>query len=140
MAQQINRCLNKQMLDLCQRAYQLDELNSKLKAFLPSPLIDHCLVASFERGCLLISVSNASWATELRYRIPELRDLLRKEGLYQLVSIKIMIAELDQKAVQQKPSKQTKLSETARSSLRKAGELCSYEPLKEALALLADSD
>lgn len=87
----INRCLNKQLIDLCQRSLVIDNLNNQLKDYLPKTLINHCTIASFNRGCLLI-VTNNIWATELRYCLPQLRDNLRsKAGLYQLSSIKIQI-------------------------------------------------
>ena len=70
----INRCLNTQLLDICQRTVQLEELNSKLLGYLPQVLQEHCHVGSFNRGCLVIVVSDSVWASQLRYSIPELRD------------------------------------------------------------------
>lgn len=88
----INRCLNKQLRDICQNVVQLDVLNEKLAAFLPNSLQGSCQVASFNRGCLLICIIKPALATELRYYLPTLRDALRQEGgLYQLLSIKIQV-------------------------------------------------
>ncbi|MBA2653305.1 MAG: DUF721 domain-containing protein [Tatlockia sp.] len=131
----INRCLNSQLLDLCRRIIHLDELNCKMIAVLPTPLNENCSVAAFTRGCLLITAKNAAWATELRYLLPELRDQLRKEGLYQLSSIKITLPEQEQ-LEKKKPAK-TKLSTEARSSIQGAAKLCSYQPLRDALNHLA---
>ncbi|MBA3535728.1 MAG: DUF721 domain-containing protein [Tatlockia sp.] len=133
----INRCLNAQLLNICQRSIQLDELNCKIKATLPAPLNNYCQVAAFNSGCLLISATNAAWATELRYRMPELRDKLRKAGLYQLSSIKISLAEFDPQLPQEKLLVKKSLSTSARKNIRKAGELCSYQPLRDALYHLA---
>ncbi|WP_028388170.1 DUF721 domain-containing protein [Legionella fairfieldensis] len=133
----ISHCLNSRLLDICHRATQLDDLNKKLNDYLPFSLIGHCQAGAFNRGCLLLIASNAAWATELRYYLPELRDKLRKAGLYQLTSIKIALAEPDVHT----PSKQLNklaLSASARDSIRTAGELCSYQPLKDALYQLAD--
>lgn len=137
MIRPINRCLNNQLLNICQQAVQLDELNRKLSNHLPSPLGNHCQVGSFNKGCLLITTTNASWATELRYTVPDLRDKLRKEGLYQLTSIKIAIIDQVDKIIDDKQTKQTKLSSSARDNIRTASELCTYPPLKTALGHLA---
>lgn len=140
MIRPINRCLNTQLIDLCLQAIKLDELNSKIKTALKAPLSDNCQVAAFNKGCLVLSVTNAAWATDLRYLIPELRDKLRKSGLYQLVSIKIV---LTGKALQQAPNpplRKVNLSEKARDNIRNAGTLCTYQPLKEALYHLAKDD
>jgi hypothetical protein len=138
MIRSINRCLNAQLLNICQRSIQLDELNCKIKATLPAPLNNYCLVAAFNSGCLLITATNAAWATELRYRLPELRDKLRKAGLYQLSSIKIALAEFDPQQPQKKLPTRKLLSNSARTNIRNVGELCSYQPLRDALYHLAD--
>jgi hypothetical protein len=137
----INSCLNKQLVDLCQRAVQLDELGNKVNQWLPDNLRAHCRVGSFARGCLLIVVDQADWATELRYCLPTLRDNLRQNaGVYQLTSIKIQIAadapmaSLDKR---QKAKTTLSMSRGAREACRKTGELCSYEPLKTVLLNLA---
>ena len=137
---QINRCLNKQLLDMCQRTMLLDDLNSKLKMYLQPSLHKHCAIGSFNKGCLVITTDNAAWATELRYEIPALRDRLRKDaGLYQLLSIQIKVVE--ERVHQAKPGKVVKthqLSSTARHTILTAGEECDYQPLKAALFKLAE--
>jgi len=136
----INRCLNKQLADICHRAVQLDELNLKVKQLLPESLRAHCHVGSFGKGCLLLVVDKAEWATELRYGLPELRDNLRqKAGIYQLSSIKIEIADDSGQlaSVKVKPENSPSLSTAARDACRNAGETCSYDPLKRVLLNLA---
>ncbi|MBA2709071.1 MAG: DUF721 domain-containing protein [Tatlockia sp.] len=133
----ISRCLNAQLLDICRRSIELDELNDKVKSVLSEPLNNYCLVAAFNSGCLLITATNSAWATELRYRLPELRDQLRKAGLYQLTSIKIGLENFDTKKPQNKPLSKKLLSNSARNNIRNAGELCSYIPLRDALYHLA---
>lgn len=137
----ISHCLNNQLQDICQRALQLDELNHKLKQYLPENLAGHCQIASLTKGCLLITTSNAVWATELNYCRPELRDRLRREaGLYQLTSIKIEVVEPLTPSIKIKSKKKPKLSSTARLNIQELGERCGYEPLKEALYHLAESN
>jgi hypothetical protein len=137
----INRCLNKQLVEICQQAVQLDDLNLKLDYYLPESLHGKCNVGSFNKGCLLIVTANPAWATELRYYLPTLRDLLRKNaGLYQLISIKVQILaeQYPENPAKQAKSSTPSLSTAARNSVRHAGELCAYLPLREALIRLAE--
>lgn len=132
----INRCLNKQLRDICQRAVQMDEMQLKVNHYLPESLRAHCRVGSFHKGCLVVVVATADWATELRYSLPALRDDLRqKAGVYQLISIKIQIAEDPAKTATKpvKPARKAVLSQSAKEALRNAEALCNYEPLKAAL-------
>jgi hypothetical protein len=131
---QISRCLNSQLVDICQR---VDELNVKIKDLLPSSLAEYCQVGSFNCGCLLITTTEANWASQLHYFLPELRDKLRTAGLYQLTSIKIAVLPGDYHKPFVKQRQQIQLSATARNSIRDAGESCAYQPLKEALYRLA---
>lgn len=136
----INRCLNKQLVNLCHRAAQLDELNLKVKQLLPANLQEHCHVGSFNKGYLLLMVEKAEWATELRYCLPELRDNLRKKaGMYQLISIEVLIGDAARlaKSVKHEIARSPSLSATAREACRNASELCSYDPLKKVLLHLA---
>lgn len=133
----ISRCLNKQLLDLCQRSMQLEELSKKVLQLLPENLASVCQVGSFSKGCLLLTTSNAAWASQLRYALPELRDKLRKEaGMYQLSSIKIQIVETV--VEYEKPSAAPHiLTEKAKATILSESEQCTYQPLKKALLNLA---
>ncbi len=139
MMRSINRCLNKQLTELCQRSVQLEELSSKLAQLLPKDLAGECKVGSFNKGCLILTTTNAAWASQLRYAIPELRDKLRKEaGMYQLSSIKIAVVEpviSYEKPVQQKTHQ---LSEKAKATIISESHQCNYEPLQKALLHLAE--
>lgn len=134
----ISHCLNKQLIDLCQRSLHLEELSTKLSQFLPDELAKECQVGSFNKGCLLITTTNAAWASQLRYAIPELRDNLRKAGLPQLLSIKITVvtptAGVNQNAAPRTPQ----LSDKAKALLINESQQCQYEPLQKALLNLAN--
>jgi len=134
---QINQCLNKQLHDICRRTVQLDDLTLKITRYLNSPLRDHCKAASFNRGCLVITTTNA-WATELRYELPHLRDQLRKNaGIYQLTSIQINVFDANAENNAEKIRKPSlTLSENARKVILQAKATCKYLPLKEALSHL----
>lgn len=137
--QPITHCLNKQLLEICQQASVLEDLNRKINGLLPENIREHCTVGSFKKGCLVLVLSETTFATELRYFLPTLRDSLRKNaGLHQLVSIKVEImADLypKDKAVGDTVVK-PQLSANAQESIKAAADLCSYEPLKEVLQRL----
>jgi hypothetical protein len=117
---------------------QLEELNSKLYGYLPQALQEHCQVGSFNRGCLVIVVTDSVWASQLRYSIPELRDKLRSEaGIYQLSSIKVTIASIEEIHSTKRPPAAL-LSPKAREAIIAGGEQCEYLPLKKALQKLGE--
>lgn len=88
----IRDCFNKKFSKICKQAQNLNELTAIVKHYLPEFLHLHCRVTSFQNGCLILVTSNAAWASQLRYVLPDLRDQLRaEEKWYQLTSIKIVI-------------------------------------------------
>ncbi|MFI4919309.1 MAG: DciA family protein [Legionellales bacterium] len=134
----IRNCLNKQLTEICQRSVQLEELSNKVAQLLPPDLAKTCQVGSFTKGCLILTTTDASWASQLRYATPELRDKLRKEaGMYQLSSIKITVIEPSHH--HKKSGRKTKytLSEKAKNDIINESQRCSYQPLKKALLHLA---
>lgn len=137
----ISHCLNKQLIDLCQRSMQLEELSNKIVQFLPENLVAECQVGSFNKGCLLLKVSNSVWASQLRYAIPELRDRLRKEaGMYQLTAIKIAIIEPHEHVAKPAKKQSHELTDKAKATIISESRLCTYQPLKKALLHLADGE
>lgn len=137
----IKRCLNKQLAELCQRSIQLEELSNKVTQLLPDNLAAQCRVGSFNKGCLVLITSNAAWASQLRYAIPELRDKLRKEaGMYQLLSIKVNIADPIAAYVKPEKAKTQHISDKAKASIISESQHCSYQPLQKALLHLAKGD
>ncbi len=137
----INRCFNKQLEELCQRSMQLEELSNKVTQLLPPNLAAQCQVGSFNKGCLVLTTTNAAWASQLRYAIPELRDKLRKEaGMYQLLSIKINVMETAEPYKKQKPQQHHEISDEAKASIIRESQQCTYQPLQKALLHLARED
>ncbi|MDR3441655.1 MAG: DUF721 domain-containing protein [Legionella sp.] len=137
----ISRCLNKQLTDICQRSVQLEDLSNKLTQFLPQELAQACQVGSFNKGTLILTTTNAAWASQLRFAVPELRDKLRKEaGMYQLTSIKVAVVEPIIQYEKPAPQKKHLLSEQAKATIISESQNCSYEPLQKALLHLADNE
>ncbi|KGP64223.1 hypothetical protein EP47_04000 [Legionella norrlandica] len=137
----INRCLNKQLSEICQRSMQLEELSLKISRFLPENLADKCQVASFNKGSLLLTTTNAAFASQIRYLLPDLRDKLRKEaGLYQLSAIKITVIEPSPQLQKSIEKNSPTLSEKAKTTIISESQNCSYEPLQKALLRLAQGE
>ncbi|ASQ44952.1 DUF721 domain-containing protein [Legionella clemsonensis] len=136
----INRCLNPKLMEICLTSMELEGLNTMIKRYLPPQIANHCKVGSFIKGSLSLTISNAAWATELRYSVPELRDRLRKEaGLHSLTGIKILIEESSAAiSANVKTTKATTLSVNSRYTIHSASQQCTYEPLKNALRKLAN--
>jgi hypothetical protein len=132
----IDQCFNVKLQEICQQAKRLDELNFKIRQYLPELLRTQCQVGSFAQGCLILTTTDPVWASHLRYYIPELRDRLRKDGgLYELSSIKIKLATAG--ILPEKPVQENTLSQKARLSILKEAQFCNDSPLKAALYKLA---
>lgn len=88
----IAQCLNPSLASICKRAIELESITAMVHKCLPEKYRAYCKVSSFNKGCLVLLVNNALWASEIRYLLPELRDALRKNaGLHQLITIKMNI-------------------------------------------------
>jgi hypothetical protein len=132
----INKCLNRQLVEICSQVNRLQKTQVKIEQYLPVHLLAHCRVASFNKGSLHLVVDDAVWASELRYLIPALRDKLRAEGgLHQLVAIKLKV---QHERIQQKPLNLPRhISEKTKEMLTTQALECDYLPLREAIAKLA---
>lgn len=137
MARHINQCLHPQLADICQKALQLKSLQQQVIPLLPERLQAFCQVGSFYKGCLVITTSDAAWASQLRFLMPELRDRLRRKGLYQLSSIKIALIEQVESMESRKSRAPSALSASTRQQILSQCEQISYQPLKNALKKLA---
>lgn len=91
----VNNILNRQageLRQIQQKLQQLQLLQQKLDHCIPDTFKPYCRVANYRDGCLIIAVSSAAWATQLRYAIPDLLQLLRTQAeLYDLCSINTYI-------------------------------------------------
>lgn len=135
----INHCINNKLQSICQRAMQLEEINNLLQHYLPSDLKEHCYAGSFNRGHLILVATDPTWATQVRYSVPELRDKLRVEAkLYQLTSIAVSVQCNMEKSVSSK-KKLPAISDKAKREIRMAADRCRHFELKNALYNLAQT-
>ena len=134
----IRYCLNKQLAEICQRSVQLEEFTQIINTLLPVELAPYCKVSSFNKGSLILGATDAAWATQIRYAIPELRDKLRKAGMYQLSSIKVNVEPPNTEYKKVKKSQTYDLTQQAKETIISESQNCSYEPLRQALIHLAE--
>lgn len=68
----------------------LQRLNSLVHDRLPAPLSIHCRVGNYKGGILTIHVGSPTWASKLRYLIPDLRkDLMGYAEFKDLLEIRL---------------------------------------------------
>lgn len=70
---------------IVQQSQRLAKLNMLFKDFLESSLKKHCQLAQIEGSELVIIVDNASWATRLRYAIPEILKNIKTQPEFSAV-------------------------------------------------------
>jgi hypothetical protein len=88
----ITNCFSSELISLCQKSYATDKWKDIIQLFLKAPLNQHVQLGTFEKNKLVLVVDCPLWASELRPRIPELRDYLRKEHqCYGLSHIQVKI-------------------------------------------------
>ncbi|MDF7670546.1 DciA family protein [Orbaceae bacterium ESL0721] len=69
----------------------LAKLTRMVKTLLPSPLNEHCRVANYRQGLLILEVSSASWLSRLKYEQSDLILGIRQKLLPALSSIQYKI-------------------------------------------------
>lgn len=135
----ITHCTNKQLTQICRQAVQLEILALKILPLLPDSIRKHCKVSAYLKGCLVLSTSDAIWASQLRYCLPEMRDKLRKEGILPgLTAIEIAVQIVPLKTPSKTRSKVFQLSEEAKACIIRESQSCTYQPLQKALLNLAE--
>lgn len=84
------------ILDNLARIKQLDHI---VKAKLSQKLTSHCRIINYRDNRLVIAVESSSWATRLKFELPNLLSSLRADGFPGLRAIDIKVAESDQNNV-----------------------------------------
>ena len=88
----ISNCFSKDLIKICHQSFKSEKWQLIIQEFLTQPLATHVFVAEFKKGKLSLVVDCPLWASELRMKISELRDYLRKEQhCYDLMFIHVKI-------------------------------------------------
>jgi hypothetical protein len=73
----ITSCFSNQMINLCQKAYASEKWKTVIADFLGAPLNKHIQLGTFKSGKLVLIVDCPLWASELKIRLPALREHIR---------------------------------------------------------------
>lgn len=121
---------------LFSEAQRLSQLQQLLDAQLEPAAREHCKVAAWREGILLLIVSDGQWATRLRYRekrlLKQLGELAGFSGL-QRISFKVR----PPASAPPGSNRQVSLSPTAARSIKASAESISDPQLRAALERLA---
>ena len=75
----ITACFSKDLINICQHSFQSEKWQVSIEAYLGTPLNKHICLAQFKAGKMTLIADCPLWASEMRMRLPDLRDYLRKE-------------------------------------------------------------
>ena len=126
----------KPLQSLFSEVQRIEHLQGHLLPLLPSAAHEHCHVASYRDGRLLIVVSNSHWATRIRYLERRLlRALLTHPEFAQLSRIFVRVQPEAPTSVLTRPAPQ--LSESAAEQLNEAAKGIRDPALRGALERLA---
>ncbi|WP_346841849.1 DciA family protein [Metapseudomonas otitidis] len=121
---------------LFDQAQRIDHLQRVLEGQLQPAAREHCRVASWRDGCLLLIISDGHWATRLRYQQRRLQRQL--QALEEFTNLtKIIFKVQPSRSAGRNPSQGAALSAYAAESLQSTAEGISDPRLRAALERLA---
>jgi hypothetical protein len=121
---------------LFNQAQRLDQLQHLLESQLQPAAREHCHVASWREGCLVLIVTDGHWATRLRYQQKRLlRQLQTCEEFANLT--KILFKVQPPTAQRRAPGRTISLSSKAAENIQASAEGIEHAPLRAALERLA---
>lgn len=113
-------------------------LNQKIKPLLEPMLAAQCVVANFDSSCLFLQVSNAAFATRLRYQLPELLVKLRHiPELRTIEQIRYFVAPDVKPISSASYAKAVAISPESAAMIKQTAENITDENLRKALHQLA---
>ncbi len=126
----------KPLKTLFNQAQRLDRLQHLLESQLQPAAREHCLVASWREGCLVLIVTDGHWATRLRYQ--QKRLLRQLQTLEEFATLtKILFKVQPPTAQRRAPGRTISLSNNAAENIQATAEGIQYAPLRAALERLA---
>lgn len=121
---------------LFSQAQRLSQLQNLLESQLEAGAREHCRIASWRDGCLLLIITDAQWATRLRYQQRRLQKALMQFDEFKELQ-RMLFKVQPPRTPMRGPIRTVTLSPTAASSLRESAEHVSDNRLREALERLA---
>lgn len=121
---------------LFNQAQRIDHLQQLLESQLQPAAREHCHVASWREGCLLLIVTDGHWATRLRYQQRRLQRQLQALETFATLT-KILFKVQPPTAERREPPRPFELSDSAADSIQETAAGVTDPRLREALERLA---
>lgn len=124
------------LAQIIDKVHDLQHFQTLVNDYLPSPLDQHCQVANYQQGCLSLAVDSASWATQLRFLLPDLQAKLQStQALRNLKRLDYLVLPQEQ-APERQTLKTVPLSAVSRDILGQLAKSVSHAGLKRSLKTL----
>lgn len=122
---------------LFNQAQRIDHLQHLLESQLQPAAREHCRVASWREGCLMLIISDGHWATRLRYQQRRLQRQLQALGEFATLT-KIIFKVQPPQGPARAPGRTIELSAFAAESIQATAEGIEDPKLRAALERLAE--
>ncbi|MDU9410717.1 DciA family protein [Pseudomonas sp. zfem005] len=122
---------------LFNQAQRIDHLQHLLESQLQPAARQHCRVASWREGCLMLIISDGHWATRLRYQQRRLQRQLQALGEFATLT-KIIFKVQPPQGSARAPGRTIELSAFAAESIQATAEGIEDPKLRAALERLAE--
>ena len=122
------------------RTKKISEIQEIFDRLIDHSLATHCKVLNFSQGCLSLSITNAHFATPIRYLVPDFIEILRSEGkMHSLARIQCAIESPKVNKPKPRSAKPypAPLSTAQADQLLALADTLSHPALREALQKLA---
>jgi len=73
--------------EVMKRVAAIQKIDQVFKTLIDQELANHCQVANYRNGQVIIEVESAAWATLLRFQLPTLLSEMRQQGLASVASL-----------------------------------------------------
>ncbi|MCU1717612.1 DUF721 domain-containing protein [Pseudomonas sp. 5P_3.1_Bac2] len=126
----------KPLKTLFNQAQRIERLQQLVASQLQPAAREHCLVASWREGCLLLIITDGHWATRLRYQ--QKRLLKQLQALEEFATLTKILFKVQPPTVEMRAASRTiSLSSSAAENIQATAEGITDPKLKAALERLA---
>jgi hypothetical protein len=126
----------KPLKTLFNQAQRIERLQQLVASQLQPAAREHCLVASWREGCLLLIITDGHWATRLRYQ--QKRLLKQLQALEEFATLTKILFKVQPPTVEMRvPSRTISLSSSAAENIQATAEGITDPNLRAALERLA---
>ena len=127
-----------QLKPLLQKLQEVKLIEAQLKTYLSAGLAEHCEVVNYQKGRLLLAVSNNSWAARLRFQKADLLQHLRGFPIFSgLATIAYIVQPLSSAKMNKPITSRRNMGAEARQTLHAWAKSVPEGELKEKLTRMS---